>query len=148
MKTLTLIPRNLKPQRVATWHDFYILSAGLREIIKGKDILKAAPWLLLASSLDLAGQAVELEKFSKIVEDGKEITVQKLEAEVKLELKDHEASLLWREFSRLQVDVFSGGAKGFPVHTFAAFLVDLARQLGGTLPGWDDKEEPEPDSES
>ena len=125
MKTLELRPRQPVKGKdgkvVHRWHDYYVLSNALNSIAKGKDFVKAAPFMGIAAKATVAAE--EAERVGK----GAAQTLQ-------IELSNQEAKLLWKKIMELKAEQFGNGQVAPPVGTLYLMLADFAGQLGQELP--------------
>jgi hypothetical protein len=146
-KTLILKPRQPDGLGGYGWHDKNILDNVLSATAKGKDMIKASIWIILGRKIQLACNAVNLFKKEPLMEDGEQVKIQGQRlyqpkmAEVSVVIRNQEASLLWREISRLNLEQFSGNGQVVPnVPLLAEWLFDLAEQLGEKIPEEDEDE--------
>lgn len=130
-KTLELRPR--QPVRGEggkvehRWHDYFVLSNAINSIAKGKDFVKAAPFMGVAAKLTLAAEEVGLD-------EGKL-------PEIRIEVSNQEVRLLWRELENLKPEQFGNGQTPPPVGPLYLMLQDFANQLGYELPNSEDDDE-------
>jgi hypothetical protein len=133
MKTLTLKPRMTMGNGEYAWHDYHVLANALTAIARGKSYMQMAMWISAAGKIQ---SAVE-EQVGKS---------DRLNIPIVVEIRNIEASHLWRELMKLPAeqfgfDMMTHSPQVPPLGTLKLMLQDFAEQLGEKLPESEDEEE-------
>jgi len=115
------------------WYDGAVLNNALETLAKGKPLVRAGTWLMIAAAID------EAVPETPAAAGG---------ARVPVTLTDGQARRLWAEIVKLPVEAFgrspAGAPTPVPLGPLVAFLRELAGACGEELPGaWSDDEEDE-----
>jgi hypothetical protein len=147
-KALTLKVRQADGLGGFGWHDYNLLVNAIGAIVKGKDVLKGAMWIILARKIQMAAEAANLFKSEVLTDEAGELVLDKGQklyrpkmVSISVTIKNQEASLLWRELSKMKLEQFSAGGQAVPhIGLLSEMLFDLAEQLGEKMPEEDEDE--------
>lgn len=157
-KTLVLKPRLKAPDGEYTWHDKYVLGNAINAIAKGKDLMKMSPWISAAGKIEMAAEEAELGKqIDGEKQDDGGIVMRQYMPEIRVELRNQEATLLWKELSKLTWDNYGSPlvcrkcGNSIPnvpnAGTLYQMLADIANCLGEKMPEGEEDEPPKQEPE-